>query len=86
MKLPIAQRRAFLASRDDFLTGLRSDPPEFPRRLRVKRVQGTADVWELTWAADGRATFRYGSEILPGEPHILWLRIGKHAILDDPGG
>ncbi|HWY18304.1 MAG TPA: hypothetical protein VNY27_06280 [Solirubrobacteraceae bacterium] len=40
----------------------------------------------MTWAADGRATFRYGLEVLPGEPHIVWLRIGKHAILDDPEG
>ncbi|MGA2319856.1 MAG: hypothetical protein ABSG95_03820 [Solirubrobacteraceae bacterium] len=40
----------------------------------------------MTWAADGRATFRYGEEIVAGEPHIVWLRIGKHAILDDPEG
>lgn len=86
MKLPIAQRRAFLAVRDNFVAGLRSDPPEFPPHLRVKRVQGTAGVWEITWAADGRAMFRYGAEILRGEPHIVWLRIGTHAVLDDPAG
>lgn len=52
--------------------------------LRVKRVQGTDDVWELTWAPDGRATFEYGKEILPGKRHVAWRRIGTHAILDTP--
>jgi hypothetical protein len=38
----------------------------------------------MSWAADGRATFRYGRQVLPAEPHIVWLRIGTHAILDAP--
>jgi hypothetical protein len=83
-KLSREQRRAFLAARDELVAGLRAQPPQFAPRLRVKRVQGTQDVWEMTWAADGRATFRYGEQVLPGEPHIVWLRIGTHAILDDP--
>jgi hypothetical protein len=84
-KLSREQRRAFLAARDELVAGLRAQPPQFAPRLRVKRVQGTQDVWEMTWAADGRATFRYGEQVLSGEPHIVWLRIGTHAILDDPG-
>ncbi len=84
-KLTGQQRHAFLAARDELVAGLRSRPPQFAPGLRVKRVQGTEDVWEMTWAADGRATFRYGQEVRTGEPHIVWLRIGKHAILDDPG-
>jgi hypothetical protein len=83
-KLTDAQRRQFLAARDELVAGLRQQPPHFAPRLRVKRVQGTTDAWEITWAADGRATFRYGDEILPGDPHVVWLRIGSHAILDDP--
>lgn len=83
-KLSDTQRRAFLTARDELVAGLRVQPPQFAPRLRVKRVQGTEDVWEMTWAADGRATFRYGPQVLPAEPHIVWLRIGTHAILDDP--
>jgi hypothetical protein len=83
-KLDDKQRRAFLAARDELVAGLRAQPPQFTQRLRVKRVQGTEDVWEMTWAADGRATFRYGPQVLPNEPHIVWLRVGTHAILDDP--
>ncbi len=83
-KLNGEQRRAFLAARDQLVEGLRQRPPEFAPVLRVKRVQGVEGVWEMSWAADGRATFRYGKEVVPGAPHIAWLRIGKHAILDDP--
>lgn len=85
-KLPVAQRRAFLAARDELVLALRSSPPEFPPRLRIKRVKGTDAVWELSFAADGRATFRYGDDVILGEPHIVWLRIGTHSILDQPEG
>lgn len=53
-------------------------------RLRVKRVQGTHSVWELTWAPDGRATFTYGAEVIVGEPHVQWRRIGTHDIFNRP--
>jgi hypothetical protein len=52
--------------------------------LRVKRVEGTDEVWEMTFAPDGRATFEYGSEVRPGEPHIVWRRVGTHQILANP--
>lgn len=56
----------------------------FRKGLRIKVVQGHAGVYELTWSGDGRATFAYGSEVLPGEPHIIWRRIGTHDIFQDP--
>lgn len=34
----------------------------FRPSLRVKGVQGYPGVFEMTWAGDGRATFRYGTE------------------------
>jgi len=52
--------------------------------LRVKRVQGRPGVWEITWAPDGRATFSYGDELRPGDPHVIWRRIGTHDILRRP--
>lgn len=85
-KLTNEQRRAFLDARDELVAGLRKRPPEFAPPLRVKRVQGIPDVWELTWAADGRATFRVGAEVLSRELHVVWLRVGTHAVLDDPAG
>jgi hypothetical protein len=50
--------------------------------LRVKPVQGAhPPKWEMTWAPDGRATFRYGAEVKPGQAHIIWLRVGKHNVI-----
>jgi hypothetical protein len=71
---------AFERSVELFGAGLRAGT--FDPRLRVKRVQSTADVWEMSWAPDGRATFRYGEEVFPGEPHSVWRRVGHHSILD----
>jgi hypothetical protein len=62
-----------------------SSPDGRPRPgLRVKGVQGAAGVFEMTWAPDGRATFEYGPEVRPGEPHIVWRRVGTHDILGRP--
>lgn len=52
--------------------------------LRVKRVQGCPGVWEISWAPDGRATFSYGEEVRPGDPHVIWRRVGTHDILRRP--
>jgi hypothetical protein len=54
--------------------------------LRVKRVQGTDGVFEMTFAPDGRATWQYGEELKPGLPHIIWRRIGTHDVLTRPPG
>lgn len=83
-RLPRPQQRAFKEAVRQFVAGLTITPPEFAPGLRVKRVQRTADVWELTFAPDGRATFAYGSEVRRGEPHIIWRRIGDHSILKNP--
>jgi hypothetical protein len=64
---------------------LREAPPEFPGRLRVKAVAGHPGVFELTWEYhEGRATFELGPEQRPGEPHVIWRRIGDHSIFNDP--
>jgi len=56
----------------------------FRKSLRVKGVQGAQGVFEMTWAPDGRATWQYGAEVRSGEPHIVWRRVGIHAVFD-PG-
>ena len=55
-----------------------------PSGLRVKRVQETDEILELTWAKDGRATFQYGDESKAGEAHIIWRRVGTHDIVKEP--
>lgn len=56
----------------------------FRSSLRVTKVQGTRDVWEMTWASDGRATWQYGERQREAEPHVVWRRIGSHDIFGSP--
>lgn len=67
-----------------FVAALKEDPSVFPPALRIHRVQGVSSVWEITFASDGRATFEYGPEVMAGEPHVSWRRIGSHAVLSEP--
>ena len=52
--------------------------------LRVRGVVGAKGVFEMSWAPDGRATWQYGDEILEGEPHVVWRRVGTHDIFRRP--
>lgn len=82
-KLTDADRERFSVAVKHFVADLRAGQG-FRPGLRVKRVQGAAAVWEMTWAPDGRATWQYGDEIQSGEPHVVWRRIGRHDVLDTP--
>jgi hypothetical protein len=64
------------------------DTPDRPFRpgLRVKGVTAHPGVFEMTWAPEGRATFSYGEERVPGKAHVIWRRIGSHAIFTPPPG
>ncbi|MFN2569248.1 MAG: hypothetical protein ABR564_06570 [Candidatus Dormibacteria bacterium] len=81
-QLTTGQQRAFLAALRLFRAGLRTR--QFDPTLRVKLQRTQVGVWELTWAPDGRATFHYGPELTPGEPHIVWRRIGSRSIFRKP--
>lgn len=83
-KLTPQQQRAFREAVAQFIADLGSGGQGFHPMLRVKRVQGHPGVWEMTWAYDGRATFQYGEEGHSGQPHVIWRRIGTHAIFRRP--
>lgn len=76
------QRRFRRVISEEFVPDLARD--RFRPGLRVKPVQSAPGAWEMTWAPDGRATFEYGSSQRPGEPHIIWRRIGGHAVFRSP--
>ncbi len=72
-------RRAVL---DEFVPDLAAG--RFRPGLRVKAVRAHPGVFEMTWAPNGRATWQYGDEMKPGEPHVVWRRVGTHDILRLP--
>jgi hypothetical protein len=83
-RLSEAQKRAFRLAVKKFFIDLRSGRT-FRGSLRVKPMQNAPGIYEMTWDGhDGRATFAYGNEHIPGEAHIIWRRIGGHEIFDRP--
>lgn len=83
-KLSDDEKKRFLQAASAFRSDL-TRGKGFRPGLRVKQIQGSKRaIWELTWAPDGRATWEYGSEVLRGEPHIIWRRIGTHDIFREP--
>ena len=82
-RLSKEERKAFRQSVREFVEDLVSS--RFRKGLRVRRVEGTDSVWEMTWeGGNGRATFEYGPEVRPGERHVIWRRVGGHAIFRNP--
>jgi hypothetical protein len=67
---------------DEFVPDLEAG--KFRAGLRVKKVQGTDGVMEMSWAPDGRATWQYGAALTIGKPHVIWRRIGTHDIFRSP--
>jgi hypothetical protein len=65
---------------ETFVPDLAAPDRPFRQGLRVKGVAAHPGVFEMTWDNDGRATFSYGEERVPGQPHVIWRRIGTHAI------
>jgi hypothetical protein len=88
--LPPVERDLFQKATRDFSKAIRlaeenGGPPDFPAGLRVKSMRGRSGVFEMTWERnDGRATFSYGQEVVPGKRHVMWRRIGTHGIFGAP--
>ena len=81
-KLTSGQRKAFERAVSKFVEDLVAGR-RFRKSLRVKGVQRTPGVFELTWAPNGRATFEFGEPLKKGDAHIVWRRIGTHEVLDE---
>lgn len=77
------QKRRFRVAVARFVEDLEAGRP-FRPGLRVKKIQGTADIMEMTFAPDGRATWQYGPEVAPGHTHVIWRRIGTHDVFRTP--
>lgn len=75
----VRQMNAAYAARDSHRL------PHWPASLRVRHVEGTHGIFEMTWSfagPDGRATFEIIT--VDEEPAIKWRRIGDHGIFREP--
>lgn len=82
-RLSPAQQAAFLRAVAQFVEDLGADRA-VRKGLRVKGVRGAPGIFEMTWADDGRATFEFGSEVVVGHAHVVWRRVGTHAVFARP--
>ena len=93
--LPADERAAFLDALHDFIEDLiameNGTQNDFRAGLRVKPMKGWAGIWEMSWGGDRRATFEYGMPPVmddddddPSGRHVVWRRIGTHAIFRSP--
>src|SRR5438552_1590209 len=57
-----------------------TDIPQFPQHLGVTPMVNQRSIMEFAWAGDGRCTWEYGTPQIPGKYHVIWRRIGTHAI------
>jgi hypothetical protein len=82
-RLSPAQQAAFLIAVRQFVEDLQAGQG-FRKGLRVKGIQGASGIYEMTWAGDGRATLEFAAEVTAGQAHVVWRRIGTHAIFTQP--
>jgi hypothetical protein len=82
-QLTPTQQAAFLAAVAQFVDDLQNGRA-LRKGLRVKGIQGARGVFEMTWVPDGRATFEYGKPRTPGATHVVWRRVGTHAVFKQP--
>lgn len=81
------QQTLFATAVRNMVEDLRAKKPFRASRasMRVRGVQGHPGTFEMTRdMPNGRATFTYGAERTPGDPHIHWRRIGGHDIFGNP--
>src|SRR5947208_17088330 len=78
------EREEFMKAVRLFVNGLKEGRGRFHRSLRVHRLDGTNGVWSISWGDEGRATFHYSQLAREGEAHIVWRRVGTHAIYRQP--
>jgi hypothetical protein len=91
LRLRPEQRAQFRDALREFVRVLRESErtsrpgiPRFPQRLGVKPMVNRRSVPESAWAPDGRSTWEYGASPRDGMWHVVWRRIGTHAIYEDP--
>lgn len=88
--LPPEQRHRFKeavrAFHDAAVRATAGEADPWPRGLRVKRIEGTRGIWEMTWSfrnPDGRATWEW-TIVGDDEIAVRWRRVGDHDIFGNP--
>ncbi|MEU9126541.1 hypothetical protein AB0D08_00235 [Kitasatospora sp. NPDC048540] len=82
-KLTPAMRAAFRIAVAHMIADLKAGGG-FRKGLRISKMSGVGDIYEMTFGDDWRATFEYGDAVVPGEVHVIWRRVGTHRVYKRP--
>jgi hypothetical protein len=58
-----------------FTRDLMTQDRSYRAELRVASIPGYPGLHQMSWSTEGRAAFSYGTERVPGEPHVIWWQI-----------
>jgi hypothetical protein len=83
-RLSDEQRAAFSRAVRQLIADLRAGSGRFHPSLRVHRIDARRGVWLLSFGADLRATFSYGTPRRESDAHIVWRRAGRHGVYRKP--
>lgn len=84
LRLTPARRHRFRTTLAQFvedLQAMEAGRAQWFRPGLVRKLHGSASLYELRWAPDGRATFSWGRKKETGRSHVVWHDCGGHEIL-----
>jgi hypothetical protein len=81
-KLTPSERQLFRAAVKRFVSPLATTPPSDPGAVQLRELGDHPGFYELRFGADTRAIYTFGQAVRPGQPHVIWCRIGSTDTLD----
>ena len=83
-KLPPPERQRFRAAVKKFVAPLSTTPPGDLGAPIVRELKDHPGYFELRFGPATRAIYTFGQAVRPGQPHVIWCRIGTDEGLDKP--
>jgi len=84
VRLTSTQRELFRAAVKKFVAPLSTTPPGDIGEPLVRELKEHPGFFEMRFARDARAIYTFGKAVRPGQPHVVWCRIGSDDALDRP--
>jgi hypothetical protein len=81
-KLTAEQRQRFRAAAKKVIAPMSTTPPGEPTQPLVRELRGHPGFYEVYIDRETRAVYTFGTAVRPGQPHIIWCRIGGAETLD----
>ncbi|HJS93916.1 MAG TPA: hypothetical protein VJ741_06610 [Solirubrobacteraceae bacterium] len=81
-KLTQSERQLFRAAAKRFVSPLSTTPPSDPGAVQLRELGDHPGFYELRFGDDTRAIYTFGQAVRPGQPHVIWCRVGNTDTLD----